>query len=64
MLRPVRALSVAAVSALLTLTTFFAASSAGAAGANYVALGDSYSAGVGAGSYLSDSGSCKRSTNA
>ncbi|WP_045705336.1 SGNH/GDSL hydrolase family protein [Streptomyces rubellomurinus] len=46
------------------MTTFFAASSASAAGANYVALGDSYSAGVGAGSYLSDSGSCKRSTNA
>jgi lysophospholipase L1-like esterase len=31
---------------------------------NYVALGDSYSSGVGAGSYLPDSGSCLRSTNA
>jgi len=31
---------------------------------NYVALGDSYSAGVGAGSYESDSGSCRRSGNA
>src|SRR5262245_24578488 len=31
---------------------------------NYVALGDSYSAGVGAGSYESDSGSCRRSDNA
>ncbi|MFF3734574.1 SGNH/GDSL hydrolase family protein [Streptomyces sp. NPDC002476] len=30
----------------------------------YVALGDSYSSGVGAGSYLSDSGDCRRSTNA
>ncbi|MEU2868240.1 SGNH/GDSL hydrolase family protein [Streptomyces olivoreticuli] len=30
----------------------------------YVALGDSYSAGVGAGSYDSGSGSCKRSTKA
>ncbi|MET8543726.1 SGNH/GDSL hydrolase family protein [Kitasatospora sp. NPDC004799] len=46
------------------MTTLFAASSANAAGVNYVALGDSYSSGVGAGSYLSDSGSCKRSTNA
>ncbi|KJS51837.1 lipase, partial [Streptomyces rubellomurinus subsp. indigoferus] len=35
-----------------------------AAGANYVALGHSYSAGVCAGSYPGDSGSCKRSTNA
>ncbi|KJS52109.1 lipase, partial [Streptomyces rubellomurinus subsp. indigoferus] len=64
MLRPVRADAGAGVSALHALTTFFAAASAGADGANYVALGDSYSAGVGAGSYLSDSGSCKRSTNA
>ncbi|MFD4953797.1 SGNH/GDSL hydrolase family protein [Streptomyces sp. NPDC058451] len=30
----------------------------------YVALGDSYSSGVGAGSYISSSGSCNRSTNA
>lgn len=30
----------------------------------YVALGDSYSAGVGAGSYISSSGSCDRSTKA
>ncbi|MGA5817364.1 SGNH/GDSL hydrolase family protein [Kitasatospora sp. NPDC094028] len=64
MLRPARVLPVAAIAASLAMTTFFAASSASAAGANYVALGDSYSAGVGAGSYLSDSGSCKRSTNA
>lgn len=35
-----------------------------AASVNYVALGDSYSSGVGAGSYISSSGSCKRSTNA
>ncbi|HEX4788640.1 MAG TPA: SGNH/GDSL hydrolase family protein [Actinospica sp.] len=35
-----------------------------AASANYVALGDSYSSGVGAGSYTSSSGSCDRSTNA
>ncbi|WBB79984.1 SGNH/GDSL hydrolase family protein [Micromonospora sp. WMMD882] len=30
----------------------------------YVALGDSYASGVGAGSYTSESGSCKRSTKA
>lgn len=35
---------------------------ANAAGANYVALGDSYASGVGAGSYTSESGSCLRST--
>ncbi|GGZ11982.1 SGNH/GDSL hydrolase family protein [Streptomyces nitrosporeus] len=37
---------------------------ASAAGDNYVALGDSYSSGVGAGSYTSESGDCKRSTKA
>ncbi|WSD11594.1 SGNH/GDSL hydrolase family protein [Streptomyces hirsutus] len=37
---------------------------ASAAGDAYVALGDSYSSGVGAGSYTSDSGDCKRSTKA
>lgn len=31
---------------------------------HYVALGDSYSSGVGAGSYTSESGSCQRSTKA
>jgi lysophospholipase L1-like esterase len=41
-----------------------AAPAAGAAGAHYVALGDSYSSGVGAGSYIAASGSCDRSTNA
>ncbi len=35
-----------------------------AAAGGYVALGDSYSSGVGAGSYLSSSGDCKRSTKA
>ncbi|MCX5266504.1 SGNH/GDSL hydrolase family protein [Streptomyces sp. NBC_00199] len=35
-----------------------------AAGGGYVALGDSYSSGVGAGSYISSSGNCKRSTKA
>jgi lysophospholipase L1-like esterase len=41
-----------------------AAQAAPAAGPAYVALGDSYSAGVGAGSYDSASGACKRSTKA
>ncbi|MEU2063389.1 SGNH/GDSL hydrolase family protein [Streptomyces sp. NPDC013455] len=39
------------------------ASSTAAAG-GYVALGDSYSSGVGAGSYISSSGDCNRSTKA
>ncbi|MBV6703388.1 SGNH/GDSL hydrolase family protein [Kitasatospora aureofaciens] len=64
MLRKARVMSATAIAVLLTLTTFFAASSANAATVNYVALGDSYSAGVGAGNYLGDSGSCKRSANA
>ncbi len=43
-----------------------AASPAARAGSavHYVALGDSYSSGVGAGDYLSASGSCERSSNA
>lgn len=49
---------VAALLATLGLTAV-----ANAATINYVALGDSYSSGVGAGSYL-DSSSCKRSANA
>jgi lysophospholipase L1-like esterase len=35
-----------------------------AATVNYVALGDSYSSGLGAGDYISSSGSCDRSTSA
>ncbi|HJQ47411.1 MAG TPA: SGNH/GDSL hydrolase family protein [Amycolatopsis sp.] len=55
-----RALTVTVVAALTTLGLTTAAE---AATVNYVALGDSYSSGVGAGSYL-DSSSCKRSANA
>ncbi len=44
--------------------TFVPALSAQAAGVHYVALGDSYSSGVGAGNYIGSSGSCDRSTNA
>lgn len=54
----VSTLAIAAVAALGV------AQPASAAGDNYVALGDSYSSGVGAGSYTSESGDCKRSTNA
>jgi lysophospholipase L1-like esterase len=40
------------------------APAAHAAGASYVALGDSYSSGVGAGDYTDESGDCDRSPNA
>lgn len=49
-----------AVVALLAL----GAVPASAAGAGYVALGDSYSSGVGAGDYIGSSGACERSPNA
>src|SRR3984957_5550645 len=49
----------AASAALVTATAAGAATTV-----HYVALGDSYSSGVGAGSYISSSGSCDRSTNA
>jgi lysophospholipase L1-like esterase len=52
-------LAAAAVCALATAAPASAQSSV-----HYVALGDSYSSGVGAGSYTSSSGSCDRSTNA
>nr|WSX54078.1 SGNH/GDSL hydrolase family protein [Streptomyces sp. NBC_00974] len=50
--------------AAVTLGLTQQASAATAAGERYVALGDSYSSGVGAGSYLSDSGNCQRSSKA
>ncbi|WP_158887016.1 SGNH/GDSL hydrolase family protein [Amycolatopsis anabasis] len=49
--------------AIALLATLGLTVPAAAAAANYVALGDSYSSGVGAGSY-GDSGNCKRSANA
>lgn len=55
-------LLLAAGAALTGATTAQASQQAAATG--YVALGDSYSSGVGAGSYLSSSGDCKRSTKA
>jgi lysophospholipase L1-like esterase len=50
------------VAALCTLA--FGVAPANASTVNYVALGDSYSSGVGAGSYIVGSGSCLRSTKA
>ncbi|MCT7355732.1 SGNH/GDSL hydrolase family protein [Streptomyces sp. 15-116A] len=52
-----------AVATALTGATTAHASQPAADG-GYVALGDSYSSGVGAGSYISSSGDCKRSTKA
>lgn len=49
---------------LTTAAVLFGADAAGAAGPAYVALGDSYSAGVGSGGYLRASGGCARSARA
>jgi lysophospholipase L1-like esterase len=54
--------TVAAGSAVLCLVLWLVPQAAVAAGTAYVALGDSYSAGVGSGSYITSSGSCERST--
>ncbi|MFI9052716.1 SGNH/GDSL hydrolase family protein [Streptomyces sp. NPDC053427] len=63
--RPAALVSAFLVTTALALTGASAAASAQLPLATgYVALGDSYSAGVGAGSYDSGSGSCKRSTKA
>ena len=53
-----------AVGLALTGAASAQASTGQAAAGGYVALGDSYSSGVGAGSYISSSGSCDRSTKA
>jgi lysophospholipase L1-like esterase len=53
---------VTAVLAAVIGVVIATAAPASAAGANYVALGDSYASGVGSGSYISSSGSCLRST--
>jgi lysophospholipase L1-like esterase len=60
-----RSVTLIASLAAATIAALALASPAQAAtGDRYVALGDSYSSGVGAGSYISSSGSCDRSTNA
>jgi len=58
--------SAAVITSLGGLVTAMAAMPAAeaASAVNYVALGDSYSSGLGAGSYISSSGSCDRSNNA
>ena len=65
-MRPYRMLTVGilAFATALAVAAATAAVPAKAATVNYVALGDSYSSGVGAGSYYSSSGSCDRSPNA
>ncbi|MCP2337449.1 SGNH/GDSL hydrolase family protein [Actinomadura rupiterrae] len=63
-MRVPRLLAFSAGAAAVLAGTLLPAGTAAAAGQNYVALGDSYSAGVGAGSYDSSSGSCSRSTKA
>ncbi|GAA2071583.1 SGNH/GDSL hydrolase family protein [Actinomadura alba] len=57
---------IALAASALTLIVGIAATAqpASAATVNYVALGDSYASGLGAGSYDSASGDCKRSNNA
>ncbi len=62
-MRRSRTLSLAVSLAAATAAVFLVADPAHAASSvRYVALGDSYSSGVGAGSYISSSGSCERST--
>jgi hypothetical protein len=58
----VTSILLAAATALTGATAAQASQQAVSGG--YVALGDSYSSGVGAGSYISSSGDCKRSTKA
>ncbi len=52
------------LAATAVLTVALAASASAAPADHYVALGDSYSSGVGAGDYTDESGDCDRSTNA
>jgi lysophospholipase L1-like esterase len=54
----------AAAPVLAALLALAGAVPAQSAGPRYVALGDSYSAGVGAGGYLASSGDCERSSKA
>src|SRR5215472_5703919 len=58
------ALIFVAVSAPLGSLVALASPASAQTAVRYVALGDSYSSGVGAGSYISSSGSCDRSTKA
>lgn len=55
---------VLSLSAALCAALALATPASAASTVRYVALGDSYSSGLGAGSYTSESGSCQRSTRA
>ncbi|GLZ29953.1 hydrolase [Lentzea sp. NBRC 105346] len=59
-MRPARIILSAAIAAFASLAFVQPANAA----TNYVALGDSYSSGVGTGSYIGSSGGCKRSNYA
>ncbi|MEE4545631.1 SGNH/GDSL hydrolase family protein [Streptomyces sp. V4-01] len=63
-MRTPRFIAVAIAPLLAALLALLGAAPAHSAGPRYVALGDSYSAGLGAGSYDAASGACKRSTKA
>jgi lysophospholipase L1-like esterase len=54
----------ACAAAAIALTAAAAAPASAQSAVHYVALGDSYSSGLGAGSYISSSGSCDRSNDA
>ncbi len=60
--RSLRTTGIAALSVLALGFTGLAVAPANAAATGYVALGDSYSSGVGSGSYISSSGDCEDST--
>src|SRR5262249_53318996 len=65
-MRPLRLVGAACAALTLSagLVLVLATPAAAASTGNYVALGDSYSSGLAAGSLISPSGSCARSTNA
>ena len=56
--------SAAAVASFVGLVLVAAPAAGAASAVSYVALGDSYSSGLGAGNYISSSGSCDRSNDA
>jgi lysophospholipase L1-like esterase len=62
--RPVLRRLILALAACAAALPLILATTPASASVNYVALGDSYSSGLGAGNYISSSGSCYRSYNA
>ena len=58
-----RCVTIAATAGTMTALALIGTGTAQAAGAHYVALGDSYSSGVGSGNYTSASGDCDISTS-